>query len=96
MEKDIEKLHLDILADIILKVKGAFSHRIGGVAVLGSSTIIISKFWGLASAGIYSNYTLIISALSNIAAQLITSATAGVGQLLTEKIVIKSILYLNN
>ena len=53
---------------------------------LSSATfpIIISKFLGVVSVGLYSNYNLVISAVSNLFGQIFSSLTATVGNLLIE------------
>lgn len=84
-EKNTDKLSPQLLYDIKQKVKGTIFHKIGGFVVLGTDNILISKFLGLKAVGIYSNYYLIINAIKNICTQLISAATASVGQLLTEK-----------
>ena len=50
----------------------------------GTDNILISRFLGLTSVGIYSNYVLIINALSAICSRIMTAATAGVGHMLVE------------
>lgn len=83
-EAGAEKLSPEILKDIRQKVKGTVFHKVGGFIVTGKDNILISKFMGLAAAGIYSNYFLIINALKNICTQMITAATASVGHMLAE------------
>lgn len=83
-EKNAKKLDNNIKKDIFTKVKGLIYHKIGGFVVLGTDNIIISKFLGVATVGLYSNYNLIIQALSNLFAQAFSSITASVGNLLIE------------
>ena len=84
-EKTADKLPAYILEDIKKKVKGTIFHKMGSFLVLGVDNILISKFFGLAVVGIYSNYQLIINTLKNVAVQFVTAATASVGHLLVEK-----------
>ncbi len=84
-EKTEDKLPAYILEDIKKKVKGTIFHKMGSFFVLGVDNILISRFFGLAVVGIYSNYQLIINTLKNVAVQFVTAATAGVGHLLVEK-----------
>lgn len=84
-EKTREKLPAYILEDIKRKVKGTIFHKMGSFLVLGVDNILISKFFGLAVVGIYSNYQLIINTLKNVSVQFVTAATASVGHLLVEK-----------
>lgn len=80
-EKELDKV---IKNDIYKKIKGLLFHRIGGAVVLGTDNIIISKFIGITTVGLYSNYNMIISALTNLLGQIFSSITAGVGNLLVE------------
>ena len=84
-EKTEDQLPAYILEDIKKKVKGTIFHKMGSFFVLGVDNILISRFFGLAVVGIYSNYQLIINTLKNVAVQFVTAATAGVGHLLVEK-----------
>lgn len=86
-EKNIHPVSVKTKKNIFLKVKGLLFHKIGGFVVLGSNNIIISmtKGLGISAVGLYSNYYLIISALTNLFSQIFTSITASVGNLLLEK-----------
>ncbi|MEE3342813.1 MAG: oligosaccharide flippase family protein [Bacilli bacterium] len=80
--KDALKLKKDIIDDIIKKVKALFFHKIGGFIVLGTDNLIISKFLGLITVGMYSNYYLIIDALDKLFGQAIKALTPSVGHML--------------
>lgn len=82
-ERNVEKINAEVLNDIKLKVKGSIFHKLGAYVVYGTDNILVSKFVGLSAVGIYSNYSLIISSVTNIFAQAVTSVTASVGNLLT-------------
>lgn len=60
-------------------------HKIGTVVVNGTDNILIVKFVNLASAGLYSNYLMITSALGKILNIFYNSLTASVGNLIAEK-----------
>ena len=81
-EKNVVKIKKDILDDIVKKIKSLFLHRIGGIIVLGSDSIIITKFLGIATMGIYSNYNVVLTALNNLLTQILNGVTASVGNLL--------------
>lgn len=81
-ERNIQKLDKNIENDIFVKVKALFFHKIGSFVVLGTDNIIISKFLGLVSVGLYSNYYLIINAVQTVFGQMIQATTASVGNLL--------------
>ena len=83
-EKNVKKLEKSIKKDIFIKVKGLIYHKIGGFVVLGTDNIVISRFLGVVTVGLYSNYNLIIQALSNLFSQAFSSITASVGNLLIE------------
>lgn len=85
-EKNIETLGYREKNDIVKKVKALFFHKIGGFLVLGTDNIIISMTpnLGIVAVGLYSNYNLILAAVSNLFSQIFTSLTASVGNLLVE------------
>ena len=68
-------------ASITKNIKAMFLHRIGGAVVNGTDNILISKFFGLTSAGIYSNYFLITNTLAGLPSQIFSGITASVGNL---------------
>lgn len=80
-----EILDINIKNDIYKKVKGLIFHRIGGSLILGTDNIIISKIFGVVTVGLYSNYNMIINAVTNLFGQVFSSITATVGNLLIEK-----------
>lgn len=81
--RNVSKLTETTISEIRKKVNGAVFHKIGGFVVLGTDNILISKFLGLAAAGIYSNYYLIIRSIQSICTKVISASTASVGNLLT-------------
>ena len=66
---------------IFRNVKALFYHRLGGVVVNGTDSILISAFAGIVSVGLYSNYFLITNAINSIIAQVYSSVTASIGNL---------------
>lgn len=81
-EKNIEPLNENIIKDIKQKIKALFIHKIGGFFVKGTDNIIISIFIGIKTVGLYSNYSLIISALTSLIGQVFSPLIASVGNLL--------------
>lgn len=67
--------------EIIKNTKAMMMHKIGGVVVNSTDNIILSRFVGLVSVGLYSNYYLIINALNLILGQVFSSLTASIGNL---------------
>lgn len=78
--RDLKLTHEEKLP-IYKNVKAMLFHKIGGVAIIGSTSIILSAFVGIISVGIYSNYFLIITALNTIINQIFESIHASVGNL---------------
>lgn len=70
--------------DILQKVKGLLFHRIGSSLVLGTDNIIISNVLGVVTVGLYSNYNMVIQAVTNLLGQVFNSIIATVGNLLIE------------
>lgn len=81
-DKNITKLDSKIEKDIFKKVKALFFHKIGAFIILGTDNIIISKFLGLATVGLYSNYYMIINSVQTLFNQAITALTPSVGNML--------------
>lgn len=65
--------------NIFKNVYGLFCNQIGTVLINGTDNIIISKYVSLGAVGLYSNYYLVISALSNFIGQIFNSIVASVG-----------------
>ena len=85
-EKDVKELDKEIKDDIIKNIKALFFHKIAGFIVSSTDTILISVFFeGLVTVAYYSNYNLVLSAITTILNQFLLSATASIGDLLTEK-----------
>lgn len=89
-DKNTKKLNSEIKQDIISKVKALFFHKIGTFVVVGTDNIIISKFLGVVSVGLYSNYNLIINSVTKLFSQMLYGVSASIGQLLTENNSVKN------
>lgn len=83
-DRNVLPIRAGVLEDIRTKVRGAVFHKVGGFVVLGTDNILISRYFGLAVSGIYSNYYLITSTISYIVSTCVSSATAGVGHMLVQ------------
>lgn len=83
-EKDVKKLDEKIEKDISNRIKAQLFHKIGGIVVSGTDNIIISNFFGLIVVGLYSNYLMVISAVTSIICQLIGVLIPSIGNLLIE------------
>lgn len=84
-EKNIKKINKNIKDDILNRVGATFFHKIGGVIVSSTDNIIISKFLGVLTVGLYSNYFLIFSSVKNFVTQVINALTPSIGNLLLER-----------
>lgn len=84
-DKNAKKLDDSILKGITLQIKGLIFHKLGSVVVFGIDSMIITRFLGLVTMGMYSNYTMIVNAVSSVFSQVVRGAVASVGNLLTEK-----------
>ena len=96
IKEQATKLSKEEEKNIFKKVKALIFHQIGGVAIFSTDNIIISKFLNVAVVGVYSNYSMIINHLSSLFGQIISSATASIGNLLTEKYSEKTLKAFNN
>lgn len=81
-EKSKHEIDLETKVNITKNVKAMFLHNIGGYLVFSTDNILISAFVGLKAVGLYSNYTMVISQLSNLLAPIINGIGAGVGNLI--------------
>ncbi|WP_114668699.1 lipopolysaccharide biosynthesis protein [Leuconostoc mesenteroides] len=62
-------------------VIGMMSSKLGGVIIFSTDNLLISAFLGLVSVGKYSNYTLILSGITNVVGQGVGAVTASIGHL---------------
>lgn len=83
-DREYKKIDKKTKRIIFIKIKGLIYHKIGNFLVWGTDNILISKFFGVITVGIYSNYNLILNALNNLFYQFISSTSASVGNLLIE------------
>ena len=81
-EKQVQPLDDGIKHNIMTNVKALFVHRIAGVVVDGSDNLILSVAKGIVSAGLYTNYSLIINNLKTLIVTFFRSITASFGNLL--------------
>ncbi len=54
-------------------------HRVGGTVVSSTDSLVLSKFVGLAAVGLYSNYALLVSALTRLLWQFLGVFTSNYG-----------------
>lgn len=84
-EGKTEKLDKEIEKDIFSRVKALIFHKVGAIIIFGTDNIIISTFFGIIQVGLYTNYYTIINAINTLFGQIISSATASVGNLIAKE-----------
>lgn len=82
LDNKVTKLDSKTEKDIFQKIRALFFHKIGGFIVSGTDNIIISKYLGLVTVGLYSNYYMIINAVQTVINHIIQATRASVGNLL--------------
>ena len=80
-EKNVRPLPAGTLEEIYRNVRAMLLHRIGAVAVFNTDNLLISKFVGVATAGLYSNYMMIRGFLNILVNALFDAITAAQGHL---------------
>lgn len=66
---------------ITKNIKALVLHKLGGVIVNNTGTLLMSKFVGIGIVGIYANYRMIITSMTNVLYQIVSAFTAGLGNL---------------
>ncbi|KRN88440.1 lipopolysaccharide biosynthesis protein [Ligilactobacillus ceti] len=103
---DIERAKVDKLSKneiISLKedVKGLMLRQVAAVSFDGTDNIIISKFIGITTVGVISNYTLLTTTFNGIMNKIFSSITASIGNLTVEgdkdhiESVLKKLFFIN-
>ncbi len=67
---------------IFTNVKALFIYKFSSVILNGTDSILISKYLGLVVLGLYSNYYLLINAITQIVGQVLNAFTSSVGNLI--------------
>lgn len=78
-EKNIQPLDAQTTYPIWRNIKAMIFHKVGSIAVNSTDNLLITKFLGLSNTGIYSNYSLVITAVRNILGKVFDSVIASVG-----------------
>lgn len=77
--KNASKLDKATINGIKKDVLGMLCHKIGSVVVFSTDNILIAAFIGISAGGLYSNYSMVISAASMLISQLFIGLTSSVG-----------------
>ena len=80
-ETKVENLSKEKTRDIFKNVRDLMLYKISSTINTGTDNIIITKIVDLSTVGIASNYSLLINAVSQIILKIMTSFTAGIGNL---------------
>ena len=74
-----EKLSALFKNDLWKNIKALVIHKVGEIINIGAGNIILAKYVGLTSVGLYSNYILITNAIDLFITQCINSITSVIG-----------------
>lgn len=74
-----EKVETQTIDHMKKNVKALICHRVGGIFVSSTDTLIISKFVGIVVVGKYTNYNYITNAFNTLTSNLFSSFTSSVG-----------------
>lgn len=80
-DKDVVKLPKEEKQGIFRNIRAMLMHKIGNVVVNNTDNLLISAMVGIISAGLYSNYYLIIGSVRQVLDQALQGITASVGNL---------------
>lgn len=84
-EKVAIKIPNDILSQIKKNTGAMVFHKIGTIVVFATDNLIISKFIGLVTVGIYANYFTITGAVTTFISKFFNSIAASIGNLAVEE-----------
>ena len=70
--------------DVFERIKSILLQKVSFVINKGIDNIVISSFLGIALVGYYTSYNLVVTGITGIIFQIVSSMTASVGNLLTE------------
>lgn len=76
-----ERLPLEEGNGLLRNVRAMLMHKVGSVVINNTDNLILSGFVGVVSAGIYSNYFLIIGSIRQVLDQAFQGVAASVGNL---------------
>lgn len=80
-DKNYEKISKEERSGIFKNVRALFLYKLGSTVLNGTDNMIVTKVIALASVGLVSNFTLIISAISAVVDQIPNAVVASVGNL---------------
>ena len=84
-DREIQPLPKEEKQGIYQNIKAMLMHKVGNVVVSNTDNLLISSLVGIVSAGIYSNYFLVIGSVRQVLNQVFQGITASVGNLGVEE-----------
>lgn len=75
------KIPKSTITSLRRNVIGTIASKVGAVVVNGTDNVLISKFVGLSVVGLYSNYSLVVTGITNILNQVLNSVVSSFGNL---------------
>lgn len=80
-----QSIDADTKKDVTKNIKAMFMHKIGSVLVNTADSLIISAFIGVVILGKYSNYTVIMTAMTGVITLFFTPLTSVIGHMGVEE-----------
>ncbi len=80
--REAEQLNDGERRELRNNVAAILMHKIGTVIVFSSDNLIISRFVGIVTVGLYSNYSLLISSVGSMIQRIFWGSTASMGNLM--------------
>ncbi|EBE6425683.1 hypothetical protein CT909_22835, partial [Salmonella enterica] len=68
--------------ELKIKIKNMFFHKIGGVLVLNTDYLLVSKFLNLSYVTIYGSYMMVFQVVTVLMSSFVNAITASVGNFL--------------
>lgn len=84
-EKEVEKIDKETYKEIKKNVFAMMFHKIGSIIRDSTDNLLISKFIGVITTGIYSTYAMIAKAISNLISQVFSAVLSSVRKLACDK-----------
>lgn len=78
-ERDVARLEKSDRAELEKSIAALVCHKVGGVALSGVDSVMISAIVGVVGAGFYSNYCLVGNGLNTVYGVIIDSLSASIG-----------------
>ncbi|MCL1631166.1 sugar translocase [Sporolactobacillus sp. CPB3-1] len=72
-------------SEIFLNIRSVFLYKVSGILLNGTDNIIISSIIGTIYVGYYSNYNMILNAISQFVSTVFTSTNASIGNLIVNE-----------